>query len=110
MLPQASPAPPVRITPLCEAERNKSVEVGESIVLRCEISDPNAQVTWFRDGIKLREAAGHDILAEGSIRTLAFQSAMLSHAGIYSCRTADDAMQFRVEVKGDTSCFHLFCR
>ncbi|KAM6935052.1 obscurin-like protein 1 isoform 9-T9 [Xenentodon cancila] len=96
---EASPAPPVRITPLCEAERNKSVEVGEPIALRCEISDSNAQVTWFKDGIKLREAAGHDMLAEGSIRTLAFQSAMLSHAGIYSCRTADDAMQFHVDVK-----------
>ncbi|XP_061579892.1 obscurin-like protein 1 isoform X2 [Cololabis saira] len=94
-----SPAPPVRITPLCEAERNKSVEVGEPIVLRCEISDPNAQVTWFKDGIKLQEAAGHDMLAEGSIRTVAFQSATLSHAGIYSCRTADDVLQFHVDVK-----------
>uniref|UniRef100_A0A8C4E6N2 Obscurin like cytoskeletal adaptor 1b n=1 Tax=Dicentrarchus labrax TaxID=13489 RepID=A0A8C4E6N2_DICLA len=92
-------APPVRITTLCEAERNKSVEVGEPIVLRCEISDPNTQVTWYKDGIKLHEAAGQDMLAEGSIRTLAFQSAMLSHAGIYSCKTRDDAMQFHVDVK-----------
>ncbi|XP_044072900.1 obscurin-like protein 1 isoform X9 [Siniperca chuatsi] len=92
-------APPVRITTLYEAERNKSVEVGEPIVLQCEISDPNAQVTWYKDGIKLREASGQDTLAEGSIRTLAFQSAMLSHAGIYSCKTTDDAVQFHVDVK-----------
>ncbi|XP_044222757.1 obscurin-like protein 1 isoform X8 [Thunnus albacares] len=92
-------APPVRITTLCEAERNKSVEVDEPIVLRCEISDPNAQVTWYKDGIKLHEAAGQDMLEEGSIRTLAFQSATLSHAGIYSCKTTDDAMQFHVDVK-----------
>ncbi|XP_042281916.1 obscurin-like protein 1 isoform X2 [Thunnus maccoyii] len=94
-----SQAPPVRITTLCEAERNKSVEVDEPIVLRCEISDPNAQVTWYKDGIKLHEAAGQDMLEEGSIRTLAFQSATLSHAGIYSCKTTDDAMQFHVDVK-----------
>ncbi|KAM7380834.1 hypothetical protein PAMP_004106 [Pampus punctatissimus] len=92
-------ARPVRITTLCEAERNKSVEVDEPIVLRCEISDPNAQITWYKDGIKLHEAAGQDMLAEGSIRTLAFQSATLSHAGIYSCKTTDDAMQFHVDVK-----------
>lgn len=110
MLPQTSPAPPVRITTCCEAERNKSVEVGEPIVLRCEISDPNAQVNWYKDGINLREAAGQDILAEGSIRTLAIQSAMLSHAGIYSCKTTDDAMQFHVDVEGEKSCFHLFCK
>ncbi|XP_045909528.1 obscurin [Micropterus dolomieu] len=92
-------APPVRIATLYETERNKSVEVGEPIVLQCEISDPNAQVTWYKDGIKLHEAVGQDMLAEGSIRTLAFQSAMLSHAGIYSCKTTDDAMQFHVDVK-----------
>ncbi|XP_060909825.1 obscurin isoform X5 [Labrus mixtus] len=96
---KTSPASPVRITTLCVAERNKSVEVGESIVLQCEISDPNAQVTWYKDGIKLPEAAGQDMPAEGSIRTLAFQSAMMSHAGIYICKTTDDAVQFHVDVK-----------
>ncbi|XP_040912796.1 obscurin-like protein 1 isoform X2 [Toxotes jaculatrix] len=92
-------APPVTITTLCEAERNKSVEAGQPIVLRCEISDPNAQVTWYKDGVKLREAAGQDMVAEGSIRTLAFPSVMLSHAGVYSCKTTDDAVQFHVDVK-----------
>ncbi|KAL7384852.1 hypothetical protein ABVT39_010152 [Epinephelus coioides] len=92
-------APPVKITTLCEAERNKSVEVDEPIVLQCEISDPNAQVNWYKDGINLHEAAGQDMLSEGSIRTLAFQSARLSDAGTYSCKTTDDAMQFHVDVK-----------
>lgn len=107
MLPHASPAPPVRITTLCEAERNKSVEVGEPIELRCELSDPNAHVTWYKDGIKLHEGSGQDMLAEGSIRILAFRSAMLSHAGVYSCKTTDDEMQFHVDVKGDKSCLNL---
>ncbi|XP_030284379.1 obscurin-like protein 1 isoform X1 [Sparus aurata] len=98
-------APPVTITTLGEAERNKSVEVGEPIVLRCEISDPNAQVTWYKDGIKLHEAAGQDMLAEGSIRTLAFQSAMPSHAGVYSCKTTDDEVQFHVDVKAPPQTF-----
>uniref|UniRef100_A0A8C3A8P3 Obscurin like cytoskeletal adaptor 1b n=1 Tax=Cyclopterus lumpus TaxID=8103 RepID=A0A8C3A8P3_CYCLU len=83
--------------------------IDEPIMLRCEISDPNAQVKWYKDGINLREAAGQDMLAEGSIRTLAFQSAMPSHAGIYSCKTTDDAMQFHVDVKGDKSSY-LFCK
>ena len=95
------------ITTLCEAERNKSVEAGEPIVLQCEVSDPHAQVAWYKDGINLREAAGQDMVAEGSIRTLAVRSAMPSHAGIYSCKTTDDAVQFHVDVKGDKSCFCL---
>ncbi|KAM8855623.1 obscurin-like protein 1 isoform 15-T15 [Spinachia spinachia] len=96
---EASSAPPVRLTTLCEAERNTSVHVDEPIVLQCEISDPKAQVNWYKDGISLREAAGQDILAESSIRTLAIQSAKLSHAGTYSCKTTDDALQFHVDVK-----------
>lgn len=92
-------------TTLCEADRRKCVEVDEPVVLRCEISNPNAHVTWYKDGIKLHEEAGQDILAEGSIRTLALPSAKLSHAGIYSCKTTDDAMQFHVDVKGDKRCF-----
>ncbi|MEQ2251704.1 hypothetical protein ILYODFUR_013837 [Ilyodon furcidens] len=96
---EASPALPVRITTLHEADRSKAVEVGEPFELRCEISDSNAEVTWFKDGIKLSEAAGQNMVTEGAIRTLAFQSAMLSHAGIYRCKTSDDSMQFYVDVK-----------
>lgn len=102
------PALPVRITRLCEAERKKSVEAGEPLMLRCEISDPNAQVTWYKDGIRLHEAAGHAILAEGSKRMLMFGSAVLSYSGIYCCKTTDDAVEFHVDVKGDKFCFTLF--
>uniref|UniRef100_A0A672IC11 Obscurin-like protein 1 n=1 Tax=Salarias fasciatus TaxID=181472 RepID=A0A672IC11_SALFA len=90
-------APPVTITTLCEAERNKSVEVGEPIALQCEISDPKADVTWYKDGIKLHEADGQDILAEGSVRALTFQSVTLSHAGTYCCRTTDDAVPITLQ-------------
>ncbi|XP_029692570.1 obscurin-like protein 1 isoform X14 [Takifugu rubripes] len=92
-------APPVKITTLCEAEKKKSVEAGEPLMLRCEISDPNAQVTWYKDGVRLHEAAGHAILAEASARMLMFGSAVLSHAGIYCCKTRDDAVAFHVDVK-----------
>ncbi|XP_015242827.1 PREDICTED: obscurin-like protein 1 isoform X12 [Cyprinodon variegatus] len=96
---KASSTLPVRITTLPEAEKNKAVEVGEPIELRCEISDPNAQVTWFKDGIELSEDSKQTMITEGSIRTLAFQSVMLSDAGIYCCKTSDDSVEFYVDVK-----------
>lgn len=105
MLPQASPTPPVRITTLQEADRNKSVEVGKSLWLECEVSDPNAHVTWLKDGINLPEAPGQEMLEEGSRRILAVQSVMLSHAGTYNCKAANDAVQFHVDIKGDTNHF-----
>ncbi|XP_054908729.1 obscurin-like protein 1 isoform X2 [Poeciliopsis prolifica] len=96
---KASPTLPVRIKTLQEAERNKAVEVGEPVVLRCEVSDPSAPVTWAKDGVKLSEESGQNLLTEGSVRTLAVQSATPSHAGIYICKTSHDAVQFYVDVK-----------
>lgn len=105
MLPQTSPAPPVRIA-LCESDGNKSVEVGEPVVLQCQVSEPNAEVSWYKEGIELHETAKQEMLAEGPIRQLTFQSAQLSDAGLYSCKTTDDAAQFHLEVKGDESHFY----
>ncbi|XP_014827497.1 PREDICTED: obscurin-like isoform X8 [Poecilia mexicana] len=96
---KASPTLPVRIKALQEAERNKAVAAGEPIELRCEISDPSAAVTWVKDGVNLSEESGQNLLTEGAVRTLAVQSAMPSHAGIYICKTSHDAVQFYVDVK-----------
>ncbi|KAM9483868.1 obscurin isoform 8-T9 [Salvelinus alpinus] len=98
-------APPVRITTPCEAERNKSVAAGGPIVLRCEISDPNAHVSWYKDGTLLHEENGLEMQSKGSIRTLDVESARLSDAGSYSCKTTDDAIQFHVDVKAPTPKF-----
>ncbi|XP_017158793.1 obscurin-like protein 1 isoform X11 [Poecilia reticulata] len=95
----ASPTLPVRIKTLQEAERNKAVAAGEPIELRCEISDPSAPVTWVKDGVNLSEGSGQNLLTQGAVRTLAVQSAMPSHAGIYICKTSHDAVQFYVDVK-----------
>ncbi|XP_062312297.1 obscurin-like protein 1 isoform X9 [Osmerus eperlanus] len=96
---EAPPAPPVRITTPCEAERNQTIEAGSPIVLRCEISDPHAQVAWYREGLELHEQPGQDIRSEGAIRTLVVHLAMMSHAGVYICKTTDDTMHFHVDVK-----------
>uniref|UniRef100_A0A8C8FZW8 Obscurin like cytoskeletal adaptor 1b n=1 Tax=Oncorhynchus tshawytscha TaxID=74940 RepID=A0A8C8FZW8_ONCTS len=77
--------------------RNKSVAAGGPIVLRCEISDPNAHVSWYKDGTLLHEENGLEMQSKGSIRTLDVESARLSDSGSYSCKTTDDAMQFHVD-------------
>ncbi|XP_036397350.1 obscurin-like protein 1 isoform X2 [Megalops cyprinoides] len=96
-------APPVRFTALPEVEKSKSIEAGCPIVLHCEISDPNAQVSWYKDGIQLYPETGLDIQSEGVRRTLFIQSAELSHAGVYSCKTTNDAIQFKVDIKAELS-------
>ncbi|XP_048835445.1 obscurin-like isoform X3 [Brienomyrus brachyistius] len=92
-------APLLRFTALSETEKNKSIEAGCPIVLQCELSDPTAQVCWYKDGSELHPHSGTDIQSEGSVRTLTVQSAELLHSGLYSCQTKDDSVQFHVDIK-----------
>uniref|UniRef100_W5K7R4 Obscurin-like protein 1 n=1 Tax=Astyanax mexicanus TaxID=7994 RepID=W5K7R4_ASTMX len=91
--------PPVRFTVLPEAERNKLIEAGCPIVLQCELSDPSAQVSWYKDGAKLLPQSGLDIQCDSTQRTLVIQKAEFFHSGVYSCKTKGAAVQFIVEVK-----------
>ncbi|XP_018590992.2 obscurin-like isoform X2 [Scleropages formosus] len=92
-------APPVRFSAVPEVEKIKAFEQGCPIVLQCEISDPSAQVSWYKDGILLDLKAGIDIKSEGTSRTLVIQSADFSRSGVYICKTADDISEFYVDVK-----------
>ncbi|XP_056100998.1 obscurin-like protein 1 isoform X11 [Rhinichthys klamathensis goyatoka] len=92
-------APPVRFSVLPEGERNKSIEAGSTIALQCELSDPLAQVSWYKDGAKLLPQSGLDFNSEGTKRELFVQSAEFYHSGVYSCKTRGDAVHFNVDVK-----------
>ncbi|XP_016375660.1 LOW QUALITY PROTEIN: obscurin-like [Sinocyclocheilus rhinocerous] len=92
-------APPVRFLVLPEDERNKSIEAGSPIALRCELSDPLAQVSWYKDGVKLLPQSGLDFKSKGTERQMIVQIAEFYHSGVYSCKTRGDAVHFNVDVK-----------
>uniref|UniRef100_A0A672M0W4 Obscurin-like protein 1 n=1 Tax=Sinocyclocheilus grahami TaxID=75366 RepID=A0A672M0W4_SINGR len=90
-------APLVKFTPLSEMDRNKFVEVGNPIVLYCELSDPEAPVRWYKNGVELQTMEGLHIQSEGTMRRIVIQSADFSHSGVYSCDAIDDVIRFNVE-------------
>ncbi|XP_016301138.1 obscurin isoform X5 [Sinocyclocheilus anshuiensis] len=92
-------APLVKFTPLSEMDRNKFVEVGNPIVLYCELSDPEAPVRWYKNGVELQAMEGLHIQSEGTMRRIVIQSADFSHSGVYSCDAIDDVIRFNVEVE-----------
>ncbi|XP_026127148.1 obscurin-like protein 1 isoform X22 [Carassius auratus] len=92
-------APLVKFTPLSEMDRNKFVEVGNPIVLYCELSDPEAPVRWYKNGVELQSMEGLHIQSEGTMRRIVIQSADFSHSGVYSCDAIDDVIRFNVEVE-----------
>lgn len=82
------------------------IAIGSPIILQCEVSDPAAQVSWFKDRGELYCKTGLDMKRDGSMRKLIIQSAKPSDSGIYSCSLTDDVVTFHVDVKGDFLCHH----
>ncbi|XP_056144843.1 obscurin-like protein 1 [Lampris incognitus] len=92
-------APLVKFSSLSEMDRNKFVEVGNPIVLYCELSDPAAPVNWYKNGVELQTSEGLHIQSEGTMRRIVIQSAEFSHSGVYCCDAIDDVIRFNVEVE-----------
>lgn len=86
-------------------DRNKFVEIGNPIVLYCELSDPAAPVHWYKNGVELQTMEGLHIQSEGTMRRIVIQSAEFSHSGVYCCDAIDDVIRFNVEVEGEWSEF-----
>lgn len=104
---QESPpvAVPVRFSTVPDVEKNKCIEAGSCFELQCEVSDPTADVHWYKDETEILTDTGWDIRAEGRLRMLVVQSAEPSHSGLYSCNMLDDSVQFTVDIKGDLRLF-----
>ncbi|XP_037645175.1 obscurin-like protein 1 isoform X17 [Sebastes umbrosus] len=92
-------APLVKFSPMSEMDRNKFVEIGNPIVLYCELSDSSAPVNWYKNGGELQTMEGLHIQSEGTMRRIVIQSAEFSHSGVYCCDAIDDVIRFNVEVE-----------
>uniref|UniRef100_A0AAX7TCK0 Obscurin like cytoskeletal adaptor 1b n=1 Tax=Astatotilapia calliptera TaxID=8154 RepID=A0AAX7TCK0_ASTCA len=90
-----------RIMPLPLSEKYKLIAAGCPIILQCEVSDPVAQVSWFKDDLELFCKTGLDMKRDGNFRKLMIPSAKVSDSGLYSCKFADDIATFHVDVEGD---------
>ncbi|XP_076159377.1 obscurin-like protein 1a [Alosa pseudoharengus] len=86
--------------PVPEEEKNKSVDAGDSVVLQCDVSDPDAEVHWFKDGQPVVLQDGVEVQTQGKRRMLVIPSASYQHAGMYTCQTSDDVSVFQVDITG----------
>ncbi|KAG5842162.1 hypothetical protein ANANG_G00174720 [Anguilla anguilla] len=75
------------------------VQESENIILAAELVSESTAVRWFRDGVELKESNKYETKKEGLSCTLVVKSAEVKDSGTYSCQTADDMLEFKVEVK-----------
>ncbi|XP_057685452.1 obscurin-like protein 1a [Corythoichthys intestinalis] len=90
----------IKFSPLLESDSMKRVEIGDVIVLYCEVSHPSAKVRWFKDGEELLMSDALNIQSDGNMRRVVIQSAEKHHAGVYTCQTSGDVITFMVGVAG----------
>nr|XP_024661631.1 obscurin isoform X15 [Maylandia zebra] len=83
------------------------VQTSESIVLSTELTSEGGSVRWFRDSMELKESSKYEMKKEGLSRTLIVKSAEMKDSGTYSCQTADDKLEFKVQVKDSALKFVL---
>lgn len=97
--PLVGQSPRIMATPF--SEKYKLIRIGSPIFLQCEVSDPAAQVSWFKDEVELFSKTGLDMKRDGTLRKLIIHSAKVSDSGLYSCSLADEAVTFHVDIEGD---------
>ncbi|KAK9953041.1 hypothetical protein ABG768_017067 [Culter alburnus] len=75
------------------------VESTEKVVLKTEVMSESCSVKWFRDGVELKDGSKYEMKQEGRSRVLIVKSSESKDSGTYSCQTADDKVEFKVQVK-----------
>ncbi|XP_076826396.1 obscurin [Brachyhypopomus gauderio] len=75
------------------------VQESENIRLTAEVTSEHAGVSWFKDGVQLKEGDGCEMKADGLSRVLLIKSCEAKESGTYMCQTAGDKMEFKVQIK-----------
>lgn len=72
----------------------------ERLELSCEISEVEAPVRWFRDGLEVKEGPNLRVEVDGAQRRLIIAMTTVDDTGEYVCDTEDDSVAFLVTVTG----------
>ncbi|XP_021055032.1 obscurin-like protein 1 isoform X2 [Mus pahari] len=93
---QVAELPPVKLvselTPL-------TVHEGDDATFQCEVSPPDAEVTWLRNGAVVTAGPQLEMVQNGSIRTLIIRGCQLKDAGTVTARAGAADTSARLHVR-----------
>ncbi|XP_078213262.1 obscurin isoform X45 [Callithrix jacchus] len=72
----------------------------EKVTLECELSRPNVDVRWLKDGVELRAGKTVGIVAQGACRSLTIYRCEFTDQGVYVCDAHDAQSSASVKVQG----------
>uniref|UniRef100_A0A8W4F6E1 Obscurin n=1 Tax=Sus scrofa TaxID=9823 RepID=A0A8W4F6E1_PIG len=74
----------------------------DKVILDCELSRPNVDVRWLKDGVELRLSKTVGMVAQGSCRSLIIYRCELGDQGVYMCDAHDAQTSASLKVQGRT--------
>ncbi|XP_022419029.2 obscurin isoform X4 [Delphinapterus leucas] len=72
----------------------------DKVVLDCELSRPNVDVRWLKDGVELRGSKTVGMGAQGACRSLIIYRCELGDQGVYVCDAHDAQSSASLKVQG----------
>ena len=72
----------------------------ENVTLECTVSEPDAVVTWLRNGEPITADEHCKITVKGTVHKLTIKKAMLEDDAEYTIKTANDKSSAKLNVKG----------
>ncbi|KAL7882204.1 hypothetical protein AOLI_G00090530 [Acnodon oligacanthus] len=80
----------------------KDIKVTEKkkAIFECELSEPNVQVTWMKDGQELEKSERHKFSTDKYIQRLMIQTVRMSDAGEYSVVAGSSVSKAHLTVEG----------
>ncbi|XP_029863782.1 obscurin isoform X27 [Aquila chrysaetos chrysaetos] len=86
---------PVKISkPLADI----SVTQKDKVAFECELSRPNVDVKWFKDGKELQQSKKVGIISQGNKRSLIIHKCEYEDQGTYTCEAAEDKTSATLKV------------
>uniref|UniRef100_A0A663M3I2 Obscurin n=1 Tax=Athene cunicularia TaxID=194338 RepID=A0A663M3I2_ATHCN len=79
-----------------------SVTQKDKVTFECELSRPNVDVKWFKDGKELQQSKKVGIISQGNKRSLIIHKCEYEDKGTYTCETAEDKTSATLNVHGKT--------
>ena len=77
-----------------------TIHEGDDATFRCEVSPPDADVTWLRNGAVVTPGPGLEMAQNGSSRTLTVRGCQLKDAGTVTAQAGGTATSARLHVRG----------
>ncbi len=86
---------------MSEMDLKKTTEVGNPIVLYCEVSHPTVNVQWFKDGRELHVEEGLGIQSDGNMRRIVIrqQSTFILESTSANQTTTFSHLMYMLKVK-----------